>query len=333
MFTRRQAMAGIAGAAGVALLGGRTAFAKTNLRYGHMNAPASIAGKAAEMFAEAVARNTNGDVTVTVYPNSQLGKLQELAEAASAGTIGLTHNTAGGIGSLYKPFAALDTAYLYNDVDHLMRVVDVDSPVMQSLNKGLISSANVRVLFAFYFGTRNLTTNFAVYSPEDLEGKKIRAIPFPIYMAAVEGLGATPVPVDWSEVPTALATGVVAGQENPVNVVLAHKLYDVQSHLMLTGHIMGAEIVAINEDVWQGFDGDARKALAAAGSEVREKASALMRNSEAQDLADLKKAGMTVIGPQEGLKLDAFRSRCKALVNERFGKEYGDLYAQIDKLA
>ena len=72
-------------------------------------------------------------------------------------------------------------------------------------------------------------------------------------MTAVEGLGAVATPVDWSEVPTALATGIVNGQENPVDVIYNNKLYDLQSHLMLTGHIMAAECVVINEKVWQKF--------------------------------------------------------------------------------
>ena len=198
-----------------------TADAQTvELRYGHMNPPTSAAGVQAQMLADAIAKNTSGQVTVKVYPSSQLGKLQELAEAVSTGTIALSHNTAGGIGSLYEPFGALDTPYLYRDYDHLMKVMDVNSPVMKKLNDGLIKAAGVRVLYAYYFGTRQLTSNKPMLQPSDLAGQKIRAIPFPIYMAAVQGLGAIPIPVDWSEVPTALATGQVAGQENPVNVVL-----------------------------------------------------------------------------------------------------------------
>ena len=216
-------------------------------RYGHMNPPTSAAGIQANWLAEAVEKHTGGQIKIKVYPASQLGKLQELAEAVSTGTIALSHNTAAGIGSLHEPFAALDTPYLYRDLDHLMKTVDVDSPLMKKLNEGLIKSAGVRVLYAYYFGTRQLTANKAVTQPSELAGMKIRAIPFPIYMTTVQGLGAVPVPVDWSEVPTALATGVVNGQENPVNVVLSSKLYEAQSHMMLTGHIMNAQVIVINE--------------------------------------------------------------------------------------
>lgn len=310
---------------------GLTVQAKSiELRYGHMNAPASVAGEQAQWLAEAIEKNTNGEVKIIVYPSSQLGKLQELAEAVSTGAIALSHNTAGGFGSLYAPFAALDTPYLYRDYDHLMKVTDINSPVMQSLNEGLIKSAGVRVLYTYYFGTRQLTANQAVKSPADLSGVKIRSIPFPIYTTAVEGLGAVAVPVDWSEVPTALATGVVSGQENPVNVVLSNKLYDVQSHMMLTSHIMAAQVVVINESTWQKMNPEQQIAINKAAEEVRAKASAAVRSQEATELAELKKLGMTVIGPDDGLKTDAFRAGVKKLVDERFSDKYGELYKQID---
>ena len=316
-----------------ALCLGATPFAQAQKsiewRYGHMNPPTSAAGIQANWLAEAVEKNTAGQIKIKVYPASQLGKLQELAEAVSTGTIALSHNTAAGIGSLHDPFGALDTPYLYRDFDHLMKTVDVDSPVMKKLNEGLIKSAGVRVLYAYYFGTRQLTTNKAVMQPSDLSGMKIRAIPFPIYMTAVQGLGAVPVPVDWSEVPTALATGVVNGQENPVNVVLSSKLYEAQSHMMLTSHIMNAQVIVINEKVWQGLSPELRQAVTKAAAEVRQRASESVRAQESEELAKLKSLKMTVIGPDNGLKLDAFKASVNKLVNEKFAAKYGDLYKEI----
>ena len=291
-------------------------------RYGHMNPPTSAAGMQANWLAEAIAKNTGGQVKVSVYPSSQLGKLQELAEA-------LSHNTAAGIGSLYEPFAALDTPYLYRDVDHLMKVVDTNSTVMKSLNEGLVKSAGVRVLYAYYFGTRHLTSNKAIRTPADLSGLKIRAIPFPIYMTAVESMGAVPVPVDWSEVPTALATGKVNGQENPVNVVLSSKLYETQSHLMQTGHIMNAQVIVINEKAWQALSPAQRDQISAAANEVRKRATDMVRQSEADETAKLKELKMNVIGSAEGLDVAAFRAAANKAVDAKFGSKYGDLYKAI----
>ena len=303
--------------------------AQTVLRYGHNNDPASVAGAQADWFAQALGAASGGDIKVDVYPASQLGKLQELAEAVSLGTIAFSDNTAGALGSLYEPFAALDTPYLYRDVDHLMAVTDVNSAVMQELNKGLIAAANVRVIYAHYFGRRNLTCNKAIKTPADLAGVKIRSVPFPIYTSAVEGMGAVAVPVDWSEVPTALATGVVQGQENPVNVVLKVKLYEVQSHLMLTGHMSNAEVVVMNEDVWQGLTAKQKAAVETAATQTREKATKAILDNEATETQKLRDLGMTVIGPEEGLDEAAFRASVNKLVQERFGAKYGDLYAKI----
>ncbi len=326
---RRALLALATGTALAALCAPANADKVIEMRYGHMNPPTSAAGIQANWLAEAIAKYSHGEVKVTVYPSSQLGKLQELAEAVSTGTIALSHNTAAGIGSLYEPFAALDTPYLYRDVDHLMKVVDVNSPVMKKLNEGLIKAAGVRVLYGYYFGTRELTANKAVYQPSDLSGVKIRAIPFPIYTTAVQGLGAVPVPVDWSEVPTALATGVVSGQENPVNVVLSSKLYESQSYLMLTGHVMNAQLVVMNEKVWDGLSPQLQAAVSKAAEEVRQRATKMVRQSEDEETAKLKALKMTVIGPDNGLKLAAFKTSVQKAVSEKFDAKYGELYKEI----
>ncbi|MEO3434079.1 TRAP transporter substrate-binding protein [Inquilinus sp. CAU 1745] len=331
--SRRAVLGWTGAAAGAGLLGfpGK-AGAQQTLRYGHMNSPTSNAGLQAQWFAEEVARTTGGEIAINVYPSSQLGKIRELAAGVSTGTIALSHNTAGAISALSESFAALDTPYLYRDVDHLMKVVDIDSPVMQMLNERLVADSGVRVLYAFYFGTRQLTADREIKRPSDLEGVKIRAIPSPIYLATVEGLGAVPVPVDWSEVPTALATGVVSGQENPVNVVLDNKLFDVQSHMMLTGHIQGAELVLINDSTWQSFSSDVQSAVQEAASVVRERASQSVLDGEASNLQALKDEGMTIIGPDEGLDLEAFQASVKARIDAEFAEQYGDLYQQIEAI-
>ena len=328
----RQMATALVAAASISVVAHTASAQEYELNYGHMNSPTSVVGMQADWLAEEIAKNTGGAVKIDVYPSSQLGKIQELAEGVSMGSIALSHNTAGALSSLYEDFGVLDTPYLYRDYDHLMNVVDIDSPVMADLNQGLIENTGMRVLYAFYFGTRQLTANMAVKTPADLNGVKIRAIPSPVYLTAVEGLGAVPVPVDWSEVPTALATGIVQVQENPVNVAVDHKLFDVQSHMMLTGHISAAEIVVINEDLWQSFPDDIKDGITKAAETVRMKASQTILDKEAGDLAKLKEAGMTIIGPDDGLDVAAFRSGVEKLVNERFGDKYGKYYEAISAI-
>lgn len=299
------------------------------LRYAHMNAPTSVAGKQADLLAKLVEERSQGRVKIQVFPSSQLGTLQEQAEAVATGTIAIHHNTMAGIGSLYPDFGAMDTPFLFRDVDELMKVADPDSPVMKKMNDGLVASRGVRVYYTFYFGTRHLTCNKPIYKPADLKGMKIRAIPFPIYMAAVEGMGAIAVPVDWAEVPTALATGVIEGQENPTDTILSAKLYEKQSHIILTGHIKGAELVVFNDKAWKGLPADIQKILLEAGREAGKQGTQMTKDVEDLALEELRKNGMIVIGPKEGLDLEAFRTQVTAYVNAKFSSQYGKIYEDI----
>lgn len=304
---------------------------KVVIKYAHMNSPESIAGKQANYFADIV-NESDANIFVSVYPSSQLGGLQELAEMLSNGTVEMSHNTMAMIGTQYPDYGVLDTPFLYKDVDHLMRVTNVDSALMKSLNEGGIAEKSMRNLYTFYFGSRNLTCNDPIYTPDDLAGKKIRAIPAPIYMAAVEGMGAIATPIDWSEVPTALATGQADGQENPVEIILTHELFDYQDYCMLTNHIMAAQWVGINEDVWQSCSANQQAVIADAAAKASVYATDLTRSGEETAIQGLIDAGMTIIGPDDGLDVEAFRTKVMALVHERFDEEWGDLYDIISEI-
>ena len=301
------------------------------LRYSHMNPPSSVAGMQADFFAKKVNELSKGAVTVRVFPSSQLGGLQEQAEQVSSGVVAFHHNTMAGIGSLYKDYAVLDTPFLYRDVDHLMKVTDPNSQIMKKLEAQLMKNRGVRMLYTFYFGTRELTADRAVLKPDDMKGMKIRAIPFPIYMAAVEGMGASPIPVDFAELPTALATKVVNGQENPYNTILNAKLYEIQSHLMQTNHIMGAEAVVVNANVFDKLSPENQKAILAAAAEAGKYGTQMTRDLEASDLKALKDKGMKVIGKAEGLDVAAFTANTKKIIEAKF-PEYKEYYSIISAI-
>jgi tripartite ATP-independent transporter DctP family solute receptor len=303
------------------------------LRYAHMNPPNSPNGLQAQYFADKIAERTKGAVVITVYPSSQLGSIAEMAEQVSMGTVALHHNTYGGLQPLLEDLGLFDTPYLYRNVDHLLAATDPQkSPVLKELNAKLIQTRNVRVLYSFYFGTRDLTANKAVYSPKDLAGKKIRAIPSPIYQAAVEGMGAVAVPIDWAEVPVALSTGVADGQENPVSTLVTSKLYEVQKFVMQTHHIMGSEPVVINETSWQKLSPENKKIFEDVAAETCKWISDYVRSNEEKDLQTLKDKGMKVIGVKEGLKVDEFRTSVNEVVEKRFGDKWGKYYKQIKEM-
>lgn len=317
-------------AAAQAEVAGPTAAKPLVLRYAHMNPASSPNGLQADYFAKKIAEKSGGAIKIEVYPASQLGSIAEMAEAVSMGSIAMHHSTYGGLQPLLTDLGMFDTPYLYRDVDHLLKATDPEtSPALKELNQKLIDTRGVRILYSFYFGTRELTANMPVYSPKDLSGKKIRAIPSAIYLAAVEGMGAVAVPIDFAELPVALSTGVADGQENPVSTILTSKMYEVQKYVMMTDHIMGSEPVVINEKVWKALSDEQRKMFTEVARETRDWASNYVRDSEAKDIQALKDKGMTVITAADGLKVDEFRASVNKLVKERFGATWGRYYDMI----
>jgi tripartite ATP-independent transporter DctP family solute receptor len=320
-------------AAGQAESSGPTAAKPLVLRYAHMNPASSPAGMQATYFADRIFEETGGAIKVEIYPASQLGSISEMAEAVSMGSIAMHHNTYGGLQPLLNDLGLFDTPYLYRDVDHLLKATDPESsPALMELNQKLIDTRNIRILYSFYFGTRELTANFPVYSPKDLAGKKIRAIPSPIYLAAVEGMGAVAVPIDWAEVPVALSTGVADGQENPVSTLVTSSIFEVQKYAMMTDHIMGSEPVVINERVWKSLTPAHQEIFRKVARETRDWASNMVLESEERDIQNLKDKGMTIITAADGLKIDEFRASVSKVVNERFGKAWGKYYEMIQAI-
>lgn len=304
---------------------------RITLRYAHVNTTDSLAGQMALDFAERVKEYSKDSIYVEVYPDSRLGGIQEMAEEVSSGVVAFHHTTAAALGSLFEDFGVLDTPYIYRDVAQLMKVADPSSLVMDRLSRGLSRARKVKVIGSFYFGTRQLTCDRPIRVPGDLAGIKLRAIPFPVYQTAVEGLGGLAVPIDWAQTPTALAARVVNGQENPVNIILSSRLYESQSYLMLTGHILSAGIIVANEAALGRLSVSQRLAVSRAASEACAAATKRQLDQEASDIASLKAKGMVVIGSADGLDLAAFRARTAKLVRERFGSKWGEYYRLIEE--
>lgn len=306
--------------------------AQVVLRYAHMNSPTSAAGLQADFFAQKVREYSKGSLIVAVYPSSVMGSLREQAAQVAAGITAINHNTASGIGVLFEDIGVLDTPFLFEDVEHLLRVSDINSPLMSYLNAQLEEKAGVRILYNFYFGSRQLTLDRPLRVPNDLQGLRVRCIPFPVYELAVRALGAEPVPIDWAETRISLQNKVVIGQENPVNTILSEKIYEVQSHLALTNHIMGIEMVIVNLWIWNSLSPAHQDVLRRAAREASEYGSQLIIANEESELARLRELGMTVLGPAEGLDIQAFRKRSEALVSVELRPRWGELYAIIEQL-
>ncbi len=298
-------------------------------KYAHMNAESNSAGQMAIWFCERVEELTDGGIQVKIYPNSQLGSMIEQLEMVSAGTVQFHHDTWGNLGSLVDELQAFDTPYLAKSTEDYVKLNSVDSPIFKEANEKLINKAGIRLLGTQYGGARRLTCNFPVYSPADLKGVKIRAIPAPIYVTAVEGMGAIAVPVDWIDVPSALSTGVVEGQENPPVTIYAARLQDMQKFIMDTKHITAIGPMMVNEEAFQSVPIEYQQAILQAGRETADKFTAQGIEDEAGIIQQLVDEGMTFITAEDGLDVDAFKASVDKKVAQKF-PQYKEFYKKVN---
>ena len=316
---KRQALKTLGAALALSLGLAAPAAAQVTLRYAHVGSEGDIQYWYAEEFAKRVQTRTDGRVKVQVFPNSQLGGAQETVDGVRSGAIPLAHHEFASLARLMPEIAAFAAPFIYRDGTHAMAATDPDkSEIMKEMSEKLVKQANIRIIGRLYRGARQMTAKMAVYSPADLKDKRFRGVPLQLWTTMIKGMGAIPTPVEVAELPTALMTGMVIGQENPLTMINANKLYEVQSHAMLTSHMQNVLPVFINERSWQSIPEKDRAIVAAVAAEVGEETLKLGLESEVKLIDELKKKGMTFITDKDGLKVDEFRKSVGAQVNADF---------------
>lgn len=315
-------------AVAVALMSG--AAAAEELRYAHVGAEGDIQTRYASEAADAIATETNGEVTVKVFPASQLGGVAEMVDGVRMGSISMGHHDFASLARIVPDVAVFNAPFIYRDAAQALAATDPNSsPALQEINEKLISEGGVRIIGRIYRGARHISSNFEVKSPADLENKPFRAVPLDLWVSMVKGFGATPTPVEVSELPTALMTGLVVGQENPLTMISANKLYEVQSHVALTGHMHSVLAVFVNEKAWQGLSEENRAAITKVLEEKAQASLEWATASEEELVAELKGVGMTVITEAEGLDLEAFRKP----VLEQIRADFPNFAPYIEQIA
>ncbi|MEN5084633.1 TRAP transporter substrate-binding protein [Bosea sp. TWI1241] len=316
---KRQIIKTLVAACAVTLGLAAPAAAQTTIRYAHVGSEGDIQYWYAEEFAKRVQARTEGRVKVQVFPNSQLGGASETVDGVRSGAIPLAHHEFGSLTRLMPDIGAFAAPFIYRDGRHAMAATDPNSSeIMKEMSEKMVKQANIRIIGRLYRGARQMTAKMAVYSPADLKDKRFRGVPLPLWTTMIKGMGAIPTPVEVAELPTALMTGMVIGQENPLTMINANKLYEVQTHAMLTGHMQNVLPVFINERVWQALPDKDRAIVAAVAAEVGEETLALGLEAEVKLIDELKKKGMTFVTEKDGLKVDEFRKAVSAQVNADF---------------
>jgi len=292
---------------------------KIFIRYAHTGVKNSPQSRFASEVAKIVNNKTEGRVEIRVYPNSQLGNVSELVDGVKYGFIGMSHHDFSSLSKFHKDLSVFNAPYIYRDVEHALLATNPQtSPILSGLNKQLFENSGIRILGSFYRGARQLTTDFPVYSTNDLKGKKIRGVPFPIWMSMIKGMGAIPTPVEFSELTTALMTGLVVGQENPLRNIYASKIYEVQSHISMTNHMYSCLCVFIHDKLWQKITMKDKQIILEAISEVTLMTAQWIRESDDQIKQELTSKGIVFIDKNNGLNIKNIKSSVLKQINNDF---------------
>jgi len=306
-------------AAGIAILAAGAAHAQVKVRYAHVgvaNAPQTLY---ADEVAKLIKERTNGRVEIQVFANSQLGGVGEMVDGVKSGAISMGHHDFASLGKIVPNTAVFNTPFVYRDPGHALRATDPrTSKALQEINKELIEKGNMRIVGSFFQGTRELTSKEKVLSPKDMQGKKYRGVPVKLWSSMITGMGAVATPVEVSELATALATGLVVGQENPLPNIYNLKLYEVQKYVMMTNHMQSVLSVFFNEKVWQSITPGDRKIIEDTLAEVGARTLEWDAQTAAKYRADLEAKGMVFIEAKDGLDIPAFQKAVLGQVNKDF---------------
>ena len=160
-----------------------------------------------------------------------------------------------------------------------------------------ISSRNTRILDTLPRSPRIISCNKAVNSLADLKGMKLRAPERDYYVDTLKALGANPTPMDMGEVYSAMQTGVVEGQENPIETIVSYGFQNVNKYLVMSNHIIKPAFVMINEDFFQGLSEEYQQLIIDGCAKARDYANDYMETAMEKDLQTCIDAGMTVCEP------------------------------------
>lgn len=312
------------------LIGAAHASAQT-LRFAHVDPDdwtTSKKGAAGQVFKNLVEAET--DLTVELYPAGSLGGETELIEGTQDGTITISM-VSGAYANFCEAVAVTDIPYTFPSAPVAWEVMDGEFGT--ALAEHCLEETGLRTLAYGETGFRHFTNSVRpIHSPEDMEGLKFRVQTIPLYQEMVEGLGAEPQGIAWGEVPTALATGVVDGQENPISVIYGNNFYEFQDYLTLDRHVYGMDHILINDEIFQSLSEEEQAAVKRAAVVAGTTGRAVQQFNSAEGIAKLEAEGMEITQPTAE-QMEAFREAAQPPVQAYLRDELGDDAEWIERLS
>ena len=309
--------------AAVGMLPVSVAFAQTEIKLGHVGEPGSLFQKSADEFARRANAKLGGKAKVIVYGSSQLGGDKEMIQKLKLGTLDMAVPSTV-MSSEVDMLGIFEMPYIVKDRAHMGRI---EKEIYWPTIEPEVEKKGLRVLAIWENGVRHITNNKRpIKVPADLQGIKLRVPEGKWRVKMFQAYGANPSPMKFSELFTALQTGVMDGEENPFTQIYSAKLQEVQKYLSLSGHVYTPAYVTVGAKRWDGLPADIRKTLEDTAKETQ----AFVYETAARDddelLAKLKKEGMQV----NDVDKEAFVAASKSIYDE-FGKEVNGAKALIER--
>ena len=263
------------------------------LKFGHPYNEAHPLARGAQMFSDLVAERSEGKIKVDVYPNSTIGSSRDLVESMQIGAVDFALVPTTNVASFYAPLDIFYLPFLFRDSAHAYAVAD--GPIGQGLYDDMRQKIGIRTLAMYESGFRTITTRRTkIEEPSDMAGIKFRVVNNPLNVDTFKALGAIPTPVALSEVFTALQQGTVDGQDNPIGNVKAFGYDKVQDFITLSRHQWAGIMFLANERMWEAQPEHVQDLFQQAAKESEAWEREALNDEEAQYLAEMEEAGMTV---------------------------------------
>ena len=288
--------------AAAAVAGAGAAAAQEVLRFGHVGEPGSLFAASAEHFAEVANEKLGGDYEVQVFGSSQLGSDEELLQKLKLGQVAFALPSSV-MSSVAPEFGVFEMPYIIQSRDHIRAVGDA---MLEDTFNAAAEEEGYHILALWENGFRHITNNVRpIVTPADLEGIKLRTPKGEWRVKMFQTYGANPTPMSFSDVFTALQTGVIDGQENPYAQIASAKFQEVQGYLSQTGHVYTPAYLLASKSQFEQLPEEVRTALTEAARETQDYVYETAAQMETDLLAEIEAAGVEVNEADKQAFIDA----------------------------
>ena len=302
---------------------------KITIKIAHVSQEGVPIDVASKKLGDMLNEKTGGRITVNVFPASALGNNTELLEQLQMGTLEMAISSVAFLGAFTETTKLLDLPYLFQSNEAAEEVLDGD--VGQTIFENL-QPAGFEGMAWLATGWRHVTANKEIHKPEDMKGLKIRVMENQMHIDHFNALGASAVPMAFSELYTALQNGTMDAQENPFANIDGNRLYEVQKYIIKTGHIYDTSPLLASKTWWDSLSESDQKLIRECVNEMVTYERELSASNEAELEEKIGNNGTNVVITLTDEERQAFKDAAQP-VYDKYGPEIGeDLISQVNEI-